>query len=552
MATCKENTDEGNICSICLCNFNTPKALPCLHTFCLECLQSYINKNFDGRDESFFCPICRVKYHYSSLFGKDSTISIKKIAKHLPTNFYISSEIQPKGESSDPKPELVPQDESYFTNLEQFEKQIYDYKMKTEQQCRRNMIWGHTLKQNLKLYPRDNHSTESLKSQVEIALTNEYSRIKENHHCLDKSLLDLEKIKEETVSLITPKHQKRKLKTGQKKQKTSSNSSDIKRNLNMFKSNLEIVFQQLTISDGQNELKTLMDQMQLLWMNPDWEETTSLLKIMDQDSDVYAFPMVNEFLYICNVNAMDDDTIVICGKSPSLLLCYDANSGLLKSRFELCDEPSNMSVFNETNVMVTFMNKMRIDIINVSCHHPLIVMKVETKILYPQVLYMMTNNNINTILGLHKNNAYHVLQFSTESVTSVTIKSKGYIPDRYPGSQVAYIKQRDIVLYPDKNRKHLQAFCLSSKQVVFKYDGDIENPLVVISDVCCSESFIFITDKRHHKVHKVSFYGKSLDIIHCHDFGILWPLHIDVNKWRTMVICSQKKDSSYVLKTFLF
>ena len=43
--------------------FRNPKALPCLHTFCLECLQKYINSKatFIAQHGTFTCPVCRVK-----------------------------------------------------------------------------------------------------------------------------------------------------------------------------------------------------------------------------------------------------------------------------------------------------------------------------------------------------------------------------------------------------------------------------------------------------------------------------------------------------------
>ena len=46
------------LCKICLDDLKYPKTLPCLHTFCAQCLHYYIeHNNIDGR--KFTCPVCR-------------------------------------------------------------------------------------------------------------------------------------------------------------------------------------------------------------------------------------------------------------------------------------------------------------------------------------------------------------------------------------------------------------------------------------------------------------------------------------------------------------
>lgn len=45
-------------CSICMEHFKKPKALPCLHTFCEDCLRDYIVSRFESAGQ-FPCPICR-------------------------------------------------------------------------------------------------------------------------------------------------------------------------------------------------------------------------------------------------------------------------------------------------------------------------------------------------------------------------------------------------------------------------------------------------------------------------------------------------------------
>ncbi|KAL5013832.1 hypothetical protein ScPMuIL_008102 [Solemya velum] len=49
-------------CSICFQPYNTPKALPCLHTFCLGCIRDYFYSRFEGADQ-FPCPVCRQPYN---------------------------------------------------------------------------------------------------------------------------------------------------------------------------------------------------------------------------------------------------------------------------------------------------------------------------------------------------------------------------------------------------------------------------------------------------------------------------------------------------------
>jgi hypothetical protein len=62
MATCSNSVEITN-CAICLETLNIPKYLPCLHTFCENCIASHISTSFEkGNKASFDCPICRTSF----------------------------------------------------------------------------------------------------------------------------------------------------------------------------------------------------------------------------------------------------------------------------------------------------------------------------------------------------------------------------------------------------------------------------------------------------------------------------------------------------------
>jgi len=57
MATAASISTDRTTCPICLEVFDNPKALPCLHAFCLKCLQGQFHDKSSGNEAS--CPICR-------------------------------------------------------------------------------------------------------------------------------------------------------------------------------------------------------------------------------------------------------------------------------------------------------------------------------------------------------------------------------------------------------------------------------------------------------------------------------------------------------------
>ena len=66
-------------CSVCMTTFTEPKQLPCLHSFCLHCLNGILRTS--GRHDVITCPECR----------RESRVPSNGNLKDLPTNFRINS-----------------------------------------------------------------------------------------------------------------------------------------------------------------------------------------------------------------------------------------------------------------------------------------------------------------------------------------------------------------------------------------------------------------------------------------------------------------------------
>ena len=77
--TLLNNLHEEVSCSVCMCKYTDPKQLPCLHSFCLHCLNGI--QRTSGRRDEIACPECRQEFK----------IPDKGNLAALPTNFRINS-----------------------------------------------------------------------------------------------------------------------------------------------------------------------------------------------------------------------------------------------------------------------------------------------------------------------------------------------------------------------------------------------------------------------------------------------------------------------------
>ena len=77
--TLLHNLHEEVSCSVCMTKFTDPKQLPCLHSFCLNCLQRI--QETSGIRETISCPECRKNFRIPGNGGLNA----------FPTNFRINS-----------------------------------------------------------------------------------------------------------------------------------------------------------------------------------------------------------------------------------------------------------------------------------------------------------------------------------------------------------------------------------------------------------------------------------------------------------------------------
>ena len=77
--TLLNNLHEELSCSVCMCKYTDPKQLPCLHSFCLHCLNEI--QRTSGRRDKIACPECRQEFNVPD----NGNLAA------LPSNFRINS-----------------------------------------------------------------------------------------------------------------------------------------------------------------------------------------------------------------------------------------------------------------------------------------------------------------------------------------------------------------------------------------------------------------------------------------------------------------------------
>lgn len=92
---------ENFVCNLCLEPYTEPKSLPCLHSFCRECLLSYLQSRQPSTAstssvlhyDSFPCPVCkqRVKLEWQQRL---SVGSLGAVVDSFPDNFHLVSLMQ--------------------------------------------------------------------------------------------------------------------------------------------------------------------------------------------------------------------------------------------------------------------------------------------------------------------------------------------------------------------------------------------------------------------------------------------------------------------------
>src|SRR5688572_31680496 len=112
-ATKKQELDNMTTCCICTEVYTDPKALPCIHTFCMKCLQENGLKTNKGPGDEMPCPICRRMFQIPP-----------EGFRGLPKNFFIEKLIQASNISHHSATSRVVCDACLDENKEEADKEI--------------------------------------------------------------------------------------------------------------------------------------------------------------------------------------------------------------------------------------------------------------------------------------------------------------------------------------------------------------------------------------------------------------------------------------------
>ena len=90
MAELMDYVDEMIKCPICLDEVKDPKSLPCLHTFCFECINTHCRDACPGDEVN--CPVCRTNFQIP-----------QKGVEELTSNFFVKNLAEAKSVSGKSK-----------------------------------------------------------------------------------------------------------------------------------------------------------------------------------------------------------------------------------------------------------------------------------------------------------------------------------------------------------------------------------------------------------------------------------------------------------------
>src|SRR6218665_2761425 len=96
---------EMTECCICLKTFTDPRMLPCIHTFCFQCLNELVKMSDKKPGDKMKCPVCRTEF----TFPNDGVQGIQK-------NFFMASMVDVRNELNQPMIAVIPCDTCKASN----------------------------------------------------------------------------------------------------------------------------------------------------------------------------------------------------------------------------------------------------------------------------------------------------------------------------------------------------------------------------------------------------------------------------------------------------